>query len=54
MLTSACLDSLSKMGSMNYFGQVVLQNIYLKTNFEKTQKSEVLAPFFKFSQGKFS
>ena len=46
--TSACLNLLSKMGSMNYFGSVVqevLQDNYLKTNFENSEIRD-LEPIF--------
>ena len=44
------------MGSMNYFGQVVreiLQNKYLKTNFENSEIGDFVPTFWNFIRGKF-
>ena len=45
------------MGSMNYFGQVVqeiLQNKYLKTNFENSEIRDFVPTFWNFIRGEFS
>ena len=45
------------MGSMNYFGQVVqeiLQNNYLKTNFENSKIRDFVPTFWNFIGAKFS
>ena len=42
------------MGSINYFGQVVqeiLQNKYLKTNFENSEIRDFVPSFLKFHKG---
>ena len=49
--TSACLNLLSKMGSINYFGKLVqeiLQNNYLKTNFENSNIRDFVSTFWNF------
>ena len=45
------------MGSMNCFGQVVqeiLQNNYLKPNFENSEIKDFVPTFWNFIRGKFS
>ena len=54
--TSGCLNLLSKMGSMNYFGQVfqeILENKYLKHNFENSEIKDFAPTFWNFIRGKF-
>ena len=57
ILTYGVLNFLSRMGSINCFGQVVqeiLLNNYLKSNFENSEIRDFVPTFLNFIRGKFS